>query len=218
MDFNIGLAYCAHAGSYATCTSNVHSQAHIQARTYHHTHAYIARHTHPIAHSHPQLQVLSPPTCTSNIHSQAHTPQTHIQSTAHTHHHTFPTHSYKLSRLLDAMSSAHTPTHTHHHTFLTHSYKFSRLLDAIGVDQPRWRELTSFDEADAFANDVGFPVLVRPSYVLSGAAMTVAYNSADLAEYLSKVCGDWWGPLIRVSRYSLFSYWSRLGFEVFSVR
>ena len=67
-------------------------------------------------------------------------------------------------------------------------YKFSRLLDTIGVDQPEWRELTSLDEAEDFANTVGYPVLVRPSYVLSGAAMTVVYTPADMAEYLSKVC------------------------------
>lgn len=70
---------------------------------------------------------------------------------------------------------------------LCYRYKFSRLLDTIGVDQPRWKELTSFDEADAFANEVGYPVLVRPSYVLSGAAMTVVYTPADMSEYLSKV-------------------------------
>ncbi|KAG9004543.1 hypothetical protein FRB90_010873 [Tulasnella sp. 427] len=65
-------------------------------------------------------------------------------------------------------------------------FKFSRLLDKIGVDQPLWKELTSFDEAHTFCLTVGFPVLVRPSYVLSGAAMNVVYTEADLSSYLSQ--------------------------------
>lgn len=65
-------------------------------------------------------------------------------------------------------------------------YKFSRMCDTIGVDQPRWRELTSLDEARSFCDDVGFPVLVRPSYVLSGAAMNVVYSAEDLENYLLK--------------------------------
>ncbi|KAI8825622.1 uncharacterized protein EV422DRAFT_616705 [Fimicolochytrium jonesii] len=63
-------------------------------------------------------------------------------------------------------------------------YKFSRLLDKIGVDQPLWKELTSIDEATQFCEKVGFPVLVRPSYVLSGAAMNVVYSLNDLRSYL----------------------------------
>lgn len=51
--------------------------------------------------------------------------------------------------------------------------KFSAMLDRIGVDQPRWRELTSLEDINEFVDEVGFPVLVRPSYVLSGAAMNV---------------------------------------------
>ncbi|MDE6524570.1 MAG: carbamoyl phosphate synthase large subunit, partial [Paramuribaculum sp.] len=51
--------------------------------------------------------------------------------------------------------------------------KFSAMLDRIGVDQPRWRELTSFEDIYQFIDEVGYPVLVRPSYVLSGAAMNV---------------------------------------------
>src|SRR4051794_22057132 len=51
--------------------------------------------------------------------------------------------------------------------------KFSEILDSIGVDQPEWKELTSVEAAEKFADEVGYPVLVRPSYVLSGAAMTV---------------------------------------------
>ncbi|GMM32351.1 bifunctional carbamoylphosphate synthetase/aspartate transcarbamylase [Martiniozyma asiatica (nom. inval.)] len=65
-------------------------------------------------------------------------------------------------------------------------YKFSRMLDNIGVDQPAWKELTSMEEAEDFANNVGYPVLVRPSYVLSGAAMNTVYSRDDLASYLSQ--------------------------------
>jgi carbamoyl-phosphate synthase/aspartate carbamoyltransferase len=63
-------------------------------------------------------------------------------------------------------------------------YKFSRMLDKIGVDQPLWKELTSFEEARGFCDKVGYPVLVRPSYVLSGAAMNVVFSQDDLAAYL----------------------------------
>jgi carbamoyl-phosphate synthase/aspartate carbamoyltransferase len=63
-------------------------------------------------------------------------------------------------------------------------YKFSRMCDKIGVDQPQWKELTSMEEASAFCENVGYPVLVRPSYVLSGAAMNVVYSEADLTSYL----------------------------------
>ncbi|GME96664.1 unnamed protein product [[Candida] boidinii] len=65
-------------------------------------------------------------------------------------------------------------------------YKFSRMLDKIGVDQPAWKELTSFDEAEGFAEKVGYPVLVRPSYVLSGAAMNTVYSRDDLASFLNQ--------------------------------
>ena len=65
-------------------------------------------------------------------------------------------------------------------------YKFSRMCDTIGVDQPRWKELTSLDESRSFCDNVGFPVLVRPSYVLSGAAMNVVYSSEDLENYLKQ--------------------------------
>ena len=62
--------------------------------------------------------------------------------------------------------------------------KFSAMLDRIGVDQPRWRELTSMDDINEFVAEVGFPVLVRPSYVLSGAAMNVCSNSEELERFL----------------------------------
>ncbi|KAH9974929.1 carbamoyl-phosphate synth [Lactifluus volemus] len=65
-------------------------------------------------------------------------------------------------------------------------YKFSRLLDEIGVDQPMWKELTAFEDAEAFCQTVGYPVLVRPSYVLSGAAMNVVSTSSDLSNYLQQ--------------------------------
>lgn len=65
-------------------------------------------------------------------------------------------------------------------------YKFSRMLDRLGVDQPQWKELTSIDEARAFCNMVKYPVLVRPSYVLSGAAMNTVYSEHDLAQYLNQ--------------------------------
>lgn len=65
-------------------------------------------------------------------------------------------------------------------------YKFSRMLDRIGVDQPTWKELTSFDRAKEFCNSVSYPVLVRPSYVLSGAAMNTVYSEADLENYLKQ--------------------------------
>ena len=62
--------------------------------------------------------------------------------------------------------------------------KFSAMLVRIGVDQPRWRELTSMDDIQEFVEEVGFPVLVRPSYVLSGAAMNVCSNQEELERFL----------------------------------
>ncbi len=62
--------------------------------------------------------------------------------------------------------------------------KFSAMLDRIGVDQPRWRELTSMEDINEFIAEVGFPVLVRPSYVLSGAAMNVCSNQDELERFL----------------------------------
>jgi carbamoyl-phosphate synthase large subunit len=65
-------------------------------------------------------------------------------------------------------------------------FKFSRLLDELGVDQPAWRELRSVGEAKRFARAIGYPVLIRPSYVLSGAAMSVVFNEDYLDRYLQK--------------------------------
>ena len=63
--------------------------------------------------------------------------------------------------------------------------KFSAMLDRIGVDQPEWSALTSMDDINAFIEKVGFPVLVRPSYVLSGAAMNVCSNQEELERFLN---------------------------------
>ena len=62
--------------------------------------------------------------------------------------------------------------------------KFSAMLDRIGVDQPRWKELSSMEDINGFVAEVGFPVLVRPSYVLSGAAMNVCSNQEELERFL----------------------------------
>jgi len=67
--------------------------------------------------------------------------------------------------------------------------KFSNLLDELNIAQPKWSKLETFDKARAFAEEIGYPVLVRPSYVLSGAAMNVAYDDAQLEEYLARAAG-----------------------------
>lgn len=63
-------------------------------------------------------------------------------------------------------------------------HKFSSMCDTLGVDQPRWQELTSLEEIDRFIDGIGFPVLIRPSYVLSGAAMNVVSNRSELVHFL----------------------------------
>jgi carbamoyl-phosphate synthase large subunit len=63
-------------------------------------------------------------------------------------------------------------------------HKFSSMLDSLGIDQPAWQELTSMSEIKTFVEKVGYPVLVRPSYVLSGAAMNVCYNEDELETFL----------------------------------
>ena len=63
-------------------------------------------------------------------------------------------------------------------------HKFSAMLDELSIDQPRWQELTSLSDIDQFISEVGFPVLVRPSYVLSGAAMNVCSNQEELYRFL----------------------------------
>lgn len=62
--------------------------------------------------------------------------------------------------------------------------KFSAMLDQLGIDQPAWQELTSLDDVKAFVAKVSYPVLVRPSYVLSGAAMNVCYDEEELTRFL----------------------------------
>ncbi len=63
-------------------------------------------------------------------------------------------------------------------------HKFSSLLDSLGIDQPKWKELSSLDDVKAFARETGFPLLIRPSYVLSGAAMNVVSNEEQLVNFL----------------------------------
>src|SRR3989338_646474 len=65
-------------------------------------------------------------------------------------------------------------------------HKFSALLDKLGIDQPGWKELTNMQEIKTFARNAGYPVLIRPSYVLSGAAMNVAFNEKDIELYIKQ--------------------------------
>lgn len=64
-------------------------------------------------------------------------------------------------------------------------HKFSSMLDRLGIDQPRWKELTTLGDIHRFVDEVGFPLLVRPSYVLSGAAMNVCSNRSELERFLT---------------------------------
>jgi carbamoyl-phosphate synthase large subunit len=64
-------------------------------------------------------------------------------------------------------------------------HKFSAMLDTLAIDQPRWKELTSFEQIDSFTDEVGFPVLIRPSYVLSGAAMNVCHDKQQMHKFLT---------------------------------
>jgi carbamoyl-phosphate synthase large subunit len=64
-------------------------------------------------------------------------------------------------------------------------HKFSSMLDRLEIDQPRWKELTTLDDIHKFVDEVGFPLLVRPSYVLSGAAMNVCSNKPELERFLT---------------------------------
>ncbi len=63
-------------------------------------------------------------------------------------------------------------------------HKFSSMLDVLKIDQPRWKELTTFEDVNEFVEGIGFPVLVRPSYVLSGAAMNVCHDKSQLENFL----------------------------------
>ncbi len=64
-------------------------------------------------------------------------------------------------------------------------HKFSMMLDELKIDQPKWKELTTIDDIYTFVDEVGFPVLIRPSYVLSGAAMNVVSNKSELEHFLT---------------------------------
>ncbi|MFI3240532.1 MAG: carbamoyl-phosphate synthase (glutamine-hydrolyzing) large subunit [Bacteroidales bacterium] len=64
-------------------------------------------------------------------------------------------------------------------------HRFSQMCDDLGIDQPRWKEMTSLDDIYTFADEVGFPLLIRPSYVLSGAAMNVVSNRDELEGFLT---------------------------------
>ncbi|MDR2527963.1 MAG: carbamoyl-phosphate synthase (glutamine-hydrolyzing) large subunit [Synergistaceae bacterium] len=75
-------------------------------------------------------------------------------------------------------------------------HKFSSMLDRLGVEQPRWRELRSMEAIHAFVAEVGYPVLVRPSYVLSGAAMHVCSNAAELEHFLGKAASVSQHPVV----------------------
>lgn len=65
-------------------------------------------------------------------------------------------------------------------------YKFSKALDILNINQPRWKELTDYQSVHDFIQEVGYPILIRPSYVLSGASMNVVFNSKDLEKYLKE--------------------------------
>ncbi|MBQ7623217.1 MAG: carbamoyl-phosphate synthase (glutamine-hydrolyzing) large subunit [Bacteroidales bacterium] len=62
--------------------------------------------------------------------------------------------------------------------------KFSQMCDSLGIDQPKWKELSSLEDVNSFVDEVGLPIMIRPSYVLSGAAMKVVYSRKELEESL----------------------------------
>ncbi|XP_054723164.1 CAD protein-like [Uloborus diversus] len=78
-------------------------------------------------------------------------------------------------------------------------FKFSRMLDNIHISQPQWKELTTLETAKEFCEQVGYPCLVRPSYVLSGAAMNVAYSHQDLETYLNEATAV--GTVVVISKF-----------------
>ena len=87
--------------------------------------------------------------------------------------------------------------------FVIFSKKFSSLLDSINVDQPVWKELNKVEDVAAFATESGYPVLIRPSYVLSGAAMNVAHNEDDLKMYLDQAAAVGSDHPVVVSKFML---------------
>jgi carbamoyl-phosphate synthase large subunit len=80
-------------------------------------------------------------------------------------------------------------------------HKFSSLLDGLGIDQPQWKELTNLGDIKQFCQQVGYPVLVRPSYVLSGSAMRVVFDEGSLERYLKKASDVSREHPVVVSRY-----------------
>lgn len=89
-----------------------------------------------------------------------------------------------LARKLAALSVPIIGTSPVHIDCAEDRHKFSSLLDSLGVDQPEWKEFIDITAAKKFAQTVGYPVIVRPSYVLSGAAMAVVHSDSDLKDYL----------------------------------
>lgn len=79
--------------------------------------------------------------------------------------------------------------------------KFSALLDKLNILQPQWQSFSTLPDAEKFAEEVGFPVLVRPSYVLSGSAMSVCYNKEQLENFVSKAAGLGPDHPVTVSKY-----------------
>ncbi|MEQ1848976.1 MAG: carbamoyl-phosphate synthase large subunit [Candidatus Peribacteraceae bacterium] len=91
-----------------------------------------------------------------------------------------------LSRKLAAENVPIFGTTPEHIDMAEDRHKFSTLLDTLGIDQPEWKEFSDVASAKKFANDVGYPVIVRPSYVLSGAAMTVVHDEEDLEGFIEE--------------------------------
>ncbi|MDO4707162.1 MAG: carbamoyl-phosphate synthase (glutamine-hydrolyzing) large subunit [Porphyromonadaceae bacterium] len=89
-----------------------------------------------------------------------------------------------LAMKLDAQRVPILGTQAHSIDNAEDRHKFSAMLDRLGIDQPRWKELSSLEDIEGFVGEVGFPVLVRPSYVLSGAAMNVCSNADELKRFL----------------------------------
>lgn len=89
-----------------------------------------------------------------------------------------------LAMKLDAINAPVLGTQAKYIDNAEDRHKFSAMLDRLGIDQPAWKELTTLDDVEAFVREVGYPVLVRPSYVLSGAAMNVCSNDEELERFL----------------------------------
>lgn len=89
-----------------------------------------------------------------------------------------------LAMKLDAIKAPILGTQARYIDNAEDRHKFSAMLDRLGIDQPAWKELTTLDDVEDFVQEVGYPVLVRPSYVLSGAAMNVCSNGEELERFL----------------------------------